>query len=79
MTNSTPNLVAWLVEYKKYLMLVADGASDEASLLKQEIEEGLSWVELTWADLEFANDPAMPSEVRMSARPSERCESPGQH
>ena len=37
-------------------MLVADGASDEAALLKQEIEEGLNWVELTWADLEFAND-----------------------
>ena len=56
MTNSTPNLVAWLVEYRKYLMLVADGASDEAALLKQEIEEGPSWVDLTWADLEFAND-----------------------
>ena len=51
MTNSTPNLVAWLVEYRKYLMLVADCASDEAALLKQEIEEGLSWVELSWADL----------------------------
>jgi hypothetical protein len=57
MTNSTPNLVAWLVEYKKYLILVADGANDEAALLKQEIEEGLNWVELSWADLEFANDP----------------------
>ena len=56
MTNSTPNLVAWLVEYRKYLILVADGANDEAALLKQEIEEGLNWVELTWADLEFAND-----------------------
>ena len=77
MTNSTPNLVAWLVEYKKYLLLVADGASDEAALLKQEFEEGLSWIELTWADLEFANDPALPPEVRMIAGPSERCESPG--
>jgi hypothetical protein len=56
MTNSTPNLVAWLAEYRKYLMLVADGATDEAALLKQEIEEGLNWVELSWADLEFAND-----------------------
>lgn len=56
MTNSTPNLVAWLAEYRKYLMLVADGATDEAALLKQEIEEGLNWVELCWADLEFAND-----------------------
>ena len=55
-TNSTPNLVAWLAEYRKYLILVADGANDEAALLKQEIEEGLNWVELTWADLEFAND-----------------------
>ena len=56
-TNSTPNLVAWLVEYRKYLILVADGATDEAALLKQEIEEGLDWVELSWPDLEFANDP----------------------
>ena len=56
MTNSTQNLVAWLVEYKKYLILVADGANDEAALLRQEIEEGLNWVELTWADLEFANN-----------------------
>ena len=60
MTNSTPNLVAWLVEYRKYLILVADGANDEAALLKQEIEEGLNWVELTWADLEFANDSDQP-------------------
>ena len=45
MTNSTPNLVAWLVEYRKYLILVADGANNEAALLKQEIEEGLNWVE----------------------------------
>ena len=57
MTNSTPNLIAWLAEYRKYLILVADVANDEAALLRQEIEEGLSWVELTWADLEFANDP----------------------
>ena len=57
MTNSTPNLIAWLAEYRKYLILVADGANDEAALLKQEIEEGLNWVELSWADLEFANNP----------------------
>ena len=57
MTNSTPNLIAWLAEYRKYLILVADGANDEAELLKQEIEEGLNWVELSWANLEFANDP----------------------
>ena len=47
MTNSTPNLVAWLAEYRKYLILVADGATDEAALLKQEIEEGLNCVELS--------------------------------
>ena len=57
MTNSTPNLVAWLAEYRKYLILVADGTSDEAALLKLEIEEGLNWVELSWVDLEFANHP----------------------
>ncbi|QNI82867.1 hypothetical protein SynRS9907_02032 [Synechococcus sp. RS9907] len=45
MTNSTPNLIAWLAEYRKYLILVADGANDEAALLRQEIEEGLNWVE----------------------------------
>ena len=56
MTNSTPNLVAWLAEYKKYLMLAADGATDKAALLRQEIEEGLNWVELSWVDLEYAND-----------------------
>ena len=56
MTNNTPNLIAWLAEYRKYLILVADGANDEAALLRQEIEEGLNWVELTWADLEFANN-----------------------
>ena len=42
MTNSTPKLVAWLAEYRKFLILVADGATDEAALLKQEIEEGLN-------------------------------------
>jgi hypothetical protein len=57
MTNSTPNLIAWLAEYRKYLILVADVANDEAALLRQEMEEGLNWVELNWADLEFANDP----------------------
>tara|TARA_B100001939_G_C16401022_1_gene388183 strand:+ start:50 stop:187 length:138 start_codon:yes stop_codon:yes gene_type:complete len=33
MTNSTPNLVAWLVEYRKYLILVADGANPFAGLV----------------------------------------------
>ena len=58
MTNSTPNLVAWLAEYRKYLILVADGAKDEAALLKQEIEEGLNWVELTWSCLLYTSDAA---------------------
>ena len=57
MTNSTPNLVTWLAEYKKYLGLIAEGAHTEAAALKEEIEEGLHWVDLSWADLEFANDP----------------------
>ena len=57
MTNGTPNLAAWLVEYRKYLILVADGSTDEAALLKQEFEEGLNWVEPSWAVLEFANHP----------------------
>ena len=57
MTNSTPNLVTWLAEYKKYLGLIAEGAHTEAAALKEEIEEGLHWVDLNWTDLEFANDP----------------------
>lgn len=57
MTNSTPNLVTWLAEYKKYLGLVAEGAHTEAAALKEEIEEGLHWVDLSWANLEFANNP----------------------
>ena len=47
MTNSTPKLVAWQAEYRKFLILVADGATDEAALLNQEIEEGLNCVELS--------------------------------
>lgn len=54
MTNSTPNLIAWMAEHQKYLDLVEAGAVEEAAALKQEIEEGLEWVGLTWADLEFA-------------------------
>ena len=54
MTNSTPNLVAWMAEYQRYLSLVDDGAVEDAAALKIEIEEGLKWVELSWADLEFA-------------------------
>ena len=56
MTNSTPNIVAWPAEYKKYLILVAKGRNDEAAFLREEIEQGLDWVDLTWEDLEFAND-----------------------
>ena len=53
MTNSTPNLVAWMAEYQKYLDMVDAGAAEEAAA-QTEIEEGLKWVELSWADLEFA-------------------------
>lgn len=54
MTNSTPNLVAWMAEYQRYLAMVEDGLTDDAACLKLEIQEGLSWVGLEWADLEFA-------------------------
>ena len=54
MTNSTPNLVAWMAEYQRYLQLLEDGFADDAASLKLEIQEGLSWVGLDWADLEFA-------------------------
>ena len=56
MTNSTPHLVAWMVEYQKYIDLVEKNALEAAAELKLEIEEGLQWVELTWADLEFASN-----------------------
>ena len=54
MTDSTPNFVAWIVEYRKYQDLVKNDALEDAESLKSEIEEGLKWVDLTWADLEFA-------------------------
>ena len=54
MTNSSPNLVAWMAEYQKYLDMVDAGAAEEAAALRLEIEEGLKWVELSWAELEFA-------------------------
>ena len=54
MTNSTPNFIAWIAEYRKYQDLVKKGALEDAESLKSEIEEGLKWVDLTWADLEFA-------------------------
>ena len=54
MTNSTPNLVAWMAEYQRYLAMVEDGLTEDAASLKLEIQEGRSWVGLEWADLEFA-------------------------
>lgn len=54
MTNSTPNLVAWMAEYEKYLSMIENGETEDAASLRMEIEEGLSWVGLCWADLEFA-------------------------
>lgn len=55
MTNSTPNLLAWMTEYRRYLAMIEAGAVNDAASLKLEIEEGLSWVGLNWADLEFAD------------------------
>ena len=55
MTNSTPNLIAWMAEYQKYLDLIEMDAVEEAAALQQDIQEGLEWVGLTWADLEFAS------------------------
>jgi hypothetical protein len=43
-----------MAECQRYLSLVDDGAVEDAAALKLEIEEGLKWVELSWADLEFA-------------------------
>jgi len=54
MTNSTPSLIAWMAEYQKYQGLVEDGALEDAAALKVDIEEGLQWSQLSWADLEFA-------------------------
>ena len=38
----------------QYLILIDQNAHEEAEALKQEIEEGLKWVELSWTELEFA-------------------------
>ena len=54
MTNSTPTLLIWLVQYRKYLNLVQQDLLDEAELLKAEINEGLPDAELCWEDLERA-------------------------
>ena len=54
MTNSTPSLLVWIAEYQKYLALVDQGSVTDADALKTEIVEGLSWVDLSWEDLEVA-------------------------
>ena len=54
MTNSTPNLIAWMAEYQKYLDLIEMDAAEEAAALQKDIQEGLEWVGLTWTDLEIA-------------------------
>ena len=54
MTNSTPNLIVWMAEYQNYLDLIEMDAVEEAAALQKDIQEGLEWVGLTWADLEFA-------------------------
>ncbi len=54
MTNSTPTLLIWLVQYRKYLDLVQQDLLDQAELLKAEIKEGLPDAELCWEDLERA-------------------------
>ena len=55
MTNSTPTLLIWLVQYRKYLDLVQQDLLDQAELVKAEIKEGLPDAELCWEDLERAS------------------------
>ena len=54
MTNSTPTILIWLNQYKKYQQLIEQGLTDEASVLKTEIDEALPLIDLTWKDLEQA-------------------------
>ena len=54
MTNSTPTLLIWLAQYRKYLDLVQQDLLDQAELVKAEIKEGLPDAELCWEDLERA-------------------------
>ena len=54
MTNSTPTLLIWLVQYRKYLDLLQQNLLDQAELVKAEIKEGLPDAELCWEDLERA-------------------------
>ena len=54
MTNSTPTILIWVNQYKKYQQLIEQGLMDEASVLKREIDEALPLIDLTWKDLEQA-------------------------
>ena len=54
MTNSTPTILIWVNQYKKYQQLIEQGLSDEALDLKREIDEALPLIDLTWNDLEQA-------------------------
>lgn len=54
MTNSTPTILIWLNQYKKYQQLIEQGLNDEALDLKREIDEALPLIDLTWNDLEQA-------------------------
>ena len=51
MTNSTPTILIWVNQYKKYQQLIEQGLTDEASVLKKEIDEALPLIDLTWKDL----------------------------
>jgi len=51
MTNSTPTILIWVNQYKKYQQLIEQGLTDEASVLKTEIDEALPLIDLTWKDL----------------------------
>ena len=44
-----------MAEYQKYLDLIEMDAVEEAAAIQNDIQEGLEWVGLTWADLEFAS------------------------
>ena len=55
MTNSTPTLLIWLVQYRKYLDLVQQDLLEQAELIKAEIKAGLPDAELCWEDLERAS------------------------
>ena len=54
MTNSTTTILIWVNQYKKYQQLIEQGLTDEASVLKTEIDEALPLIDLTWKDLEQA-------------------------